>query len=513
VPVVTSPPININNATDRGEAPFSGPFEASGALYLVTIETTPANAIHVWKSSDSGSTWTLKDSANQPGATGLGYDVLLIGTVLYIAPISNPGTATFGVIAFDTATDTYGALVPSGYTMQGQKIRIAALSDNSITLFYQKPDTSLKFTTFAAGVFGVEVAFAAAGSQSVRSLVADAGDVLHAFWSKAVAGTTTLNHTTITAGVVGAPQAVHAAAGFPFFVNAQRSNAAVWTIEDKLVFPSSLDDGTLAGVWVGTPIAAPVWSFELVDDIDWTGAGFPSETDAETFLFVSGGVLYAFWIALDYSDGPIIDREYFKSNDGSGWSAPTIYYDAVTDPQVFDPVADADQFIHFTNFTKLTSGAFGSFIALETPTFCASFYLLDVPCDIVITVQPKSGGVTGAAVVVPVGEVFALPPVIAGQQYPIQILRATEANPADNFEYSVTSGSPPPKVFIGGPVQGAPDATNPNPPAPTPNNPTPVTDSTVGVPAYGTPQITQPDPSTPVGPVTYTWRSKVRLIA
>jgi len=485
--VVTDPPILINNATDRGTAPFSGPFEIGSALYLVSNETTPTPGIHVWKSLDSGATWTLQDSANQPTTDGDSYDVTLIGTVFFIAVqniVINPNE-NLQMITFDTATDTYGALVDSGRTVAlGANVRMAALSDLSLVIVYQKPDTSIKFTTFAAGVFGAEVAFAAAASQAPRAIVIDLSDVAHVFWSKTVTGTTTLNHTTITAGVVSAPQAVHANTNSVFVTS--KSPAVIWG--DKLVFPSRTDIAATAaaGVWIGTPIAAPVWSFELVDDIDWPGLGFPGESDVLPFVFLGGdGLLYVFWTALDYDDiANIIDREYYKTNDGSGWSDPILFYDAVTDPQTADPVAPEDQFIHVTNFTLLSDNTtIGAFIALETPTFCAPFYLIPTPCDPVVTVN---------GIVVPNnGEPFALPPGVEGQPYgPVQIVFSE--GPSESWEYSIPVGNLPPGLTMG---------------PGTPSNPAPTTTTEVGVPIQGTPTFTSFS-----GPVTTFFTMRGRLI-
>ncbi len=495
MPLVTTPPININNATDRGEAPFSGPFEIGANFYLVTIESTPVQGIHVWKSADK-LTWALKDSANQPSATGGFYDVVLIGTVFSIAFAQGSPASTLEVITFDTGTDTYGTPAVDSTFSLVSNVRMVALSDNSLVLVYQKPDTSIKFTTFAAGVFGVEVAFAAAASQFVASAVVDAIDVTHVFWSKTVAGTTTLNHTKITAGVVGAPQAVHAN-GNSTFTRTGKSNAVIWGT--KLVFPSCDDAGNLAGVWIGTPIAAPVWTFTLVDTIDWAGAGFPAESDDETFVFVDSGTLYVFWIALDPSDpSNVLDREYFSSNDGSGWADPAIFYDAVTDPQTFDPVSDEDQFIHVTNFTKLSDGSFGGLIALETPTFCAPFYLLPGDCDITITVTPHGA----SPITVPDdGMVYVLPHAYGLTQYSFSqgtvgapaLMQAVEGGgPPQTFEYSIPQGNMPAGMSLGGSLSGSSS---------------PPVQSSGGLSFQGTPNFN------PTTPQTFIIKGKVRLVA
>jgi hypothetical protein len=496
---ITAPPINVNNATDRGEAPFSGPFEpGDGFFYLVTIESTPVQGLHVWRSADK-QTWTLLDSANQPDATGGFYDVALDGAILRIAFAEGSPASTLQAVTFNTAgAGSWGVPVDSTFDIAGGVIRLVVLSDSSLVICYQKGDTSIQFTTFAAGVFGVETVIHAAAAQSVFSAVVDAIDVTHVFWNESVTGTITLYHSKITAGVVGARQAVHANTN-QFFCTSGKSNAVISGA--SLVFPSANDAGTRAGVWIGTPLAVPVWTFTLIDDIDWTGLGFAGESDDETFVFVdpATGNLYAFWIALDFDDPlNIIDREYYKVFDGATWSDPVLFYDAVTDPQTFDPVSDADQFIHATNFTVLSDGSFGALIALETPTFCAPFYLL-AGCDITITVTPHGS----SPVTVPDdAQVFALPPAYGLTPYTFggssptpnapALLQAVEgAGPPQNFEYSITQGSLPQGMFLGASISGQ---TSP-----------PVQSST-GLSFQGTPA------DNPTTPQTFVIRGKARLV-
>ncbi len=126
---ITTPPILLSNSSQDGLAPFSGPFEVGSALYLVTIEFSPVNALHVWKSTDGGVTYAIKNAANQPIGTG-SYDVKLIGTTFYI--VFAPFAGSKAMVTFDTGTDTYGAPV----TLNAQAGLMAALSDGSIYIFY-----------------------------------------------------------------------------------------------------------------------------------------------------------------------------------------------------------------------------------------------------------------------------------------------------------------------------------------------------------------------------------------
>ncbi len=440
--VITTTPVLINNATDRGEAAFSGPYELSGARYLVSIETTPVQGVHVWKSIDSGASYTLMDSANQPVGGGGFYDVLAIGNVLYVAVAENLLTPKLGIKTFDTSTDTWGGFVDSTYLVAGGVLRIANLSTNAVYVFYQAPDTSIRYTTFIAGVFGLEITISAAASQALQGVVVDNIDTIHFFWRKAVAGITSLNHTTIIAGVVSAPQLVHSASNF-LFCSSGKSNP---TIDGaNIVFPSVDDTNFRAGIYNGTPLASPTWTFQQVDDIDWTGLGFAGESDDEVFVFENGGVLYCFWIALDFDNiGNIIDQEYYKTRTAGVWSGAVLFYDAVTNPQTDDPVPPENQFIHATNFAKMIDSTFGSFIALETNTFCAPYSLVD------------QGGGGCSFTITPIVIAHS---VIGGERYDSQVqIIGSEVGgaPVQVITYSVVSGALPPGMTIGKRVsQGA----------------------------------------------------------
>lgn len=494
---VTKPPLLINNATDRGTAMFSGPFEIGSNLYIVTQQDslsfppppasgTPSPGIHVWKSPDFGLTWTLQDPTHAP-ATPTRFDTVLVGTTIYIA-YSDYTSNVLKITTFNTTTNLYGTIVSSGYDITVAPPRTGALSNGTVYIFYVNSDTTLRYTTFASGVFGSELTFSAAATQSWRSLVVSGTDVIHLFWSKNVSGTSTLYYNTITSGVVSSAQTISSNTSNRFVVSGQ-SRSAIFN--NAIYFPSA-NSTSKTGVWVGTPVSAPVWSFVLVDDINWTGLGYPTEGDVETFLVLGNSLLYVFWTSLSYDSYPnaagIIDRIYCKSYDGATWSSPVIFYDNVTNPDVNSHVDPFDQFIHFSSVVVLSNTHFGVLTTLEEKRdnvhlFCAPYYLFD--CIFDLTFKPTNAQ---PPQIVPTSGTYVLPPAYGGQPYQggEAILRAG----TESFEYSITSGVTPSGITLGGSVSSSTDP--------------PITSST-GVGVVGT-------PTNPTTPTTYTFTGKLRLL-
>jgi hypothetical protein len=82
--------------------------ETPSALYAVTQSTTPE--LHVWKSTDSGATWTEQDTANNPSVTNANYPFSACdtrsGPYLGLARFTN--TNTIRAAIFDMSTDLWG---------------------------------------------------------------------------------------------------------------------------------------------------------------------------------------------------------------------------------------------------------------------------------------------------------------------------------------------------------------------------------------------------------------------
>jgi epidermal growth factor receptor substrate 15 len=82
--------------------------ETPSALYAVTQSTTPE--LHVWKSTDSGATWTEQDTANNPSVTNANYpfDACDTRSGPYIGTARFTATNTIRAALFDMSTDLWG---------------------------------------------------------------------------------------------------------------------------------------------------------------------------------------------------------------------------------------------------------------------------------------------------------------------------------------------------------------------------------------------------------------------
>jgi hypothetical protein len=82
--------------------------ETPSALYAVTQSTTPE--LHVWKSTDSGATWTEQDTANNPSVTNANYpfDACDTRSGPYIGTARFTATNTLRACLFDMSTDLWG---------------------------------------------------------------------------------------------------------------------------------------------------------------------------------------------------------------------------------------------------------------------------------------------------------------------------------------------------------------------------------------------------------------------
>jgi hypothetical protein len=91
-----------------GDFAFQILTETPSALYAVTQSTTPE--LHVWKSTDSGASWTEQDTANNPSVTNANYpfDACDARSGPYIGTARFTNTNTIRAALFDMSTDLWG---------------------------------------------------------------------------------------------------------------------------------------------------------------------------------------------------------------------------------------------------------------------------------------------------------------------------------------------------------------------------------------------------------------------
>ena len=376
MPNVTQPPVVFvpNARDDQNGSHYFGPFVVGLNLYAITAGSN-FTFLNIFKSTDNGVTWNRMDQINAPriavGGVQTMFDAILVGTVFSIL-YGNPLGGHPKIITFDTGTDTYGAPSVDG-PGSASMVRLARFSNGDLLAVYL--DTSVPgpaFTIFSGGVWGVENTFL--GNVSLTGLVMGADDIARLFYYTHPAGVTVEMRTFTHAGVIGAEVDV-----FSSTYRANQEGAfnefpvgrpVIWN--NKLILPyygNPAGSGKQAGVYIGDPYTAPVWTFQLVDTIVWAG----TELDSYGYAFIdSNNNLYLFWCAVDTTNN--ISRIYYAVNVGAGFGAPVFFYDEIANP----PVAQGVPFgtvVRTLSATLFASGKFG--VLTSATNDCAGFYLID----------------------------------------------------------------------------------------------------------------------------------------
>jgi hypothetical protein len=373
-PVVTLPPVvfSPDSRDDQNGSHYFGPFPVGANLYAITA-TSNFTFLGIFKSTDNGATWNRMDQAHAPrialGGVQTMFDALLIGTVFSVL-YADAFAGGLRIITFDTGTDLYGAPSAVG-PANPSMVRLAMFSNGDLLAAFL--DTSIPgpgFAIFSGGVWGVESSFV--GNVSITGLVMGSDDIARVFYYTHPAGVTVFMRTVDQLGTIGAQQ--------PVFTSTYRANMegafnempcgrpVIWN--NKLILPyygNPAGSGKQAGVYIGDPFTAPVWTFQLVDTLTWAGTA----QDTYAYAFVdSGNNLYLFWCSVDTT--LTISQIYYAVNSGAGFGAPILFYDEIANP----PTAIG---IPFGTVVR-TLGAFrfvdGKFGVLSSATDgCAGFFL------------------------------------------------------------------------------------------------------------------------------------------
>lgn len=329
---------------------YWGPWQLSGALYLMARVSTSAT---VYKSTDSGLTWTEQDVSNKPAFSGSqAASAFLVSTDIRIAWASASGIQ---IVDFDTSTDTYGTptAAATSSTSSCHYVYLAQLSTGNDRIYdLDGPGTELMFWSEYSGTWTARTLVSSnlAGDAAAQpQMLLGSNDVMHLWWGNN-AGLKNLYYRQLAAdGSLGSIQTLVTGSTVYIFTG----RAVIWN--GKIVLPYVRQAGAFdfrPAVLYGNPETAPVWTSEDID---------ASQPDADnTFAWVDGSTLYVWYLVEDNST---IHRIYYASNDGSGWSSPTLFYDEASDPIL--PVPPFGQFVHNLSFTLFAGGTWGGFFGFE----------------------------------------------------------------------------------------------------------------------------------------------------
>jgi hypothetical protein len=400
--MVTAPPVLIATAgiparVDAGGSNFEGPFVVGTSLYLVLISQSAfpnTDLLNVYKSTDNGATWTSMDQSHRP-TTNNDCDVVQNAGVFTIIYGSSAAGNALKVIAFNTATDTFGAVSVDGPLTNGNA-RVAQFASGDLCVWYNQLTLGLcAVVIFSAGAWGAAVTVPNA-KNSIATIVMGLNNVAQLFYDDSNApGINVFFRTFTNGGALGGEQAVFSASffntpagGIPI------GRTVIWNGNFIVPYYAGVN-GNQAGVYIGTPYTAPVWTFTLVDPVlqpPQVPPGLDQVGDLWVFAMVdSNNNLILFWITVNDNlpAPPLPGSVNFMSyaiNPGTGFGAPVVFYNETTNPQRADPTHIND-ILHTLSANRFASGRFGVVTAMDItnpgggtppgPTVCAGFYLLD----------------------------------------------------------------------------------------------------------------------------------------
>lgn len=273
-----SPPDSYLTSPTKRASSEQGPIRFGSNLYILAsgvFNDRPS----VSKSTDDGATWVnfsvpfvlFSDSAQN-------YCIVpdLTRGFLHLLYRSN-GSHNLCYRRFDMNTDTWGSEVDSGTSLLAHVDVAAAglLSTGAVIIFYKSDLNACAYRFVAAQAFGPELDTGLpTATRPVSAVTVNGADVSRLIYCTADIGACNLSTVTLTAGgVLGTPQVIG-----PIFVDqgiGGRVIANVITWNDRFLCYVNRDGGTtdaLAGFWMGTPIAAPVWTyFDLHDGLPQPG--------------------------------------------------------------------------------------------------------------------------------------------------------------------------------------------------------------------------------------------------
>lgn len=308
-----------------------GPWLVGGNLYEVlvpqdTTGTSTPQLCNVWKSTDGGLTWTAMDSANAILVRGFqaccdGLKITVVNSLYPVGIIP----VDMHVIEFDLATDLWGA---QGGASPAQSVTGAQLilprSDGSKIIVYASlanTNGDLDAVSWKAGVWGTPfniVSFAPGNGFGFVSGCIDTTNTAHVFFTDL---SNVSNYQAILlSNALGATSVLVDAnfilEGIPI-CDGTRIMLPVGDSFGPAIRPS---------LWVGTPLAAPVWT--LYSDIDPAYAA-SNNMGTSPMANIIGGKLY---ILSGYYNAAVQFR-LSETSDFVTWGfSSTTVYDMLSTP-------------------------------------------------------------------------------------------------------------------------------------------------------------------------------------
>lgn len=308
-----------------------GPFENGSNLYAVLLDLTNLT-YEVWKSTDSGNSWSEQDSASHPAigssSSFRSVNVIQSGATLYILRDSS-GTAfaTFSMSSDTWSATTTGGGNPAAGISGTVPYHGAVRSDGDVIIFHHGVTESImgtnyrrvKYSRYEGGVWTNSTDVGGTGAQAhydARTAVLGSSDRVHFFWTDF--NNQDLKHRSLSsANVLGTIQDIDATAGTGSFYDV--GLPALNGSEIVLPYRDLSNDLNVARA---TSADTPTWDITQV---------VTTTNDPETVssnlaaVAVDSGTVHVFWP----NDA---DQDIYRDNDaGTGtWGTDAEWKDAVT---------------------------------------------------------------------------------------------------------------------------------------------------------------------------------------
>jgi hypothetical protein len=352
--LISVPPAQVDPSTLKSDFigvpddEYNGPWFFGGKWWGVFAQTsTPFvnNQLNVFSSVDR-ITWAIQDGTHAPPNVSanptLVYNTYFdpVGGVIYVAyQLGGESTLRFSTFNLTTGlwTNTAYQTIPS--IADCANFDLVARADGSIVLVYQTGALGAAYNVNTGGVWAGPIALTPsnAASTTPNALLLDpVTQTTHAiYWVPGVAQPASnqiWNWVTISnaagGNVLGVPAQITTG------INKQGGDVmyrgVIWN--GSLVLPllrsTITPTATRITVFIGTPLAAPVWSVvDIQVRTNASGAGF---LYANLFVDSTGKLWVVMGLNGTTAQAPL--QILYSTNTGAGFSVPALFYDMFADP-------------------------------------------------------------------------------------------------------------------------------------------------------------------------------------
>lgn len=404
-----------------------GPFEHGGATYVLALVTdavtrTPVRT-GVFKSTDSGATFTEMDSGNAPLSPPGEYTTSCFypatgGSVLYILAqqgVAFPGANPLGIFSFDMSTDTWTTIATGGPNASdiAPNQLLARTSTGEFVAFYNFVSGTTynvyAVTCSSGGAWGVPSLLGAASdgvhTANVDLMGISGTDTVVMVWTSNQDGAYYVNTWTSGGGFSSKSVA------FPYSTpwnDGRYDLGQGWNAQGKFISAENKVGWCLPLY----PTASTIQPTMLIADMSVTPPVFTlvpvaSDINAQEDTFwtdfcvsPTGSTLTAMWTWQGTGPGNTPNQVLQSTSAllAGPWAAESVYWDNATDPPVTPPAQNASANIpNFISVRQLSVGVraiTGLFpIQAGQPVYQGS-YFLSSPVPVVVVVTCPIGSAT-----------------------------------------------------------------------------------------------------------------------